>query len=76
MALATEPRMSEQEQKATSIRIELKAVEVARVAAAYKGLSMAEYITGVVLEAANRDIEEGYRARGQAKPVKTKKGGI
>ena len=63
MALAVESQMAEKEQKATSIRIALDAVESAKIAAAYKGMTVMDYVTQLVRESAARDIEEGHRLR-------------
>lgn len=49
----------------TSVKIDTDAVADARIAAAFKGQTLAEYISIVVGEAAKRDIEEGYRQRSQ-----------
>ena len=45
------------------VRIGVDALEAAKIAAAYKGLSVVEYITQNILAVANRDIEEGHRSR-------------
>jgi predicted DNA binding CopG/RHH family protein len=64
--------MGDKEQKTMSIRVGLEALEAAKIAAAYKGLTVMDYVTALVFEAANRDIEEGHRAR-SAPPVKTRR---
>ncbi len=64
---------AQMDQRTTSMRITVEAVEAAKIAAAYKGLSMMDYVAGIVLEAANRDIEEGHRTR--SAPAKRRKGG-
>ena len=71
MTLATETQMSDKDQKTTSMRIGIEVVEAAKIAAAFKGVTMMEYVSKVVLEAANRDIEEGYKSR-SAPPAKRK----
>jgi hypothetical protein len=63
MAIATESQMSDKDQKTTSMRIGVDVVEAAKIAAAFKGVTMMEYVSRIVLEAANRDIEDGYRSR-------------
>ena len=74
MAVATESQMSDKDQKTTSMRIGVDVVEAAKIAAAFKGVTMMEYVSQIVLEAANRDIEEGYRSRSSppAKPRRSK----
>lgn len=73
MTIAVESQMAEKEQKATSIRIATDAVDAAKIAAAYKGLTVMDYVSDLVREAANRDIEEGHRSRSSpAKPRRTK----
>lgn len=47
----------------TMTRIAIKALEAARIARAYYGERLSDYISRVVLEAANRDIEEGHKKR-------------
>lgn len=44
------------------------ALKEARLAASFLGVPLVEYLTLVVKEAANRDIDEGYARRKQAKP--------
>jgi predicted DNA binding CopG/RHH family protein len=60
---AMETPMSDKDQRTTSMRIGVEVVEAAKIAAAFKGVTMMEYVSRIVLEAANRDIEEGYRSR-------------
>jgi hypothetical protein len=57
--------MTEKERNSMPIRITLEALEAGKIAAAYQGMSLSEYASHVLLEAANRDIEEGHRARSQ-----------
>lgn len=38
-------------------------IEAAKIAAAFKGMSVMDYASRILLEQANRDIEEGYRNR-------------
>lgn len=46
---------------ANAVRITKEAVDKARVAAAYQGISIAEYVSRVVVAQAEKDIEEGHR---------------
>lgn len=55
--------MTESERRTMPVRIEVEALEAAKIAAAFKGISVVQYISNVLKEAADRDIEEGYRAR-------------
>jgi hypothetical protein len=74
--LARNP-MAEGEQKTMSIRLDVEAIEAAKIAASYKRLTVLEYASRVLLEAANRDIEEGHRQRSAAasppEPKKSRK---
>ena len=54
--------MAEPDGKTRPVRIGLEALEVAKVAAAFKGVSVVQYVTRIVREAADRDIEEWYQA--------------
>lgn len=60
--------MAESERRTMPVRIELEALEAAKIAAAFKGISVVQYISRVLKEAADRDIEEGYRARAGGSP--------
>lgn len=79
----TSPPMTEKERRSNAVRLSFEAVEAAKIAAAFKGQTVADYVSAVVLEAANRDIEEGYRARSRGgtppppppKPAPKKGGG-
>jgi hypothetical protein len=62
--------MTERERRTMPVRIGVDALEAAKIAAAYKGISVVEYITRNILEVANRDIEEGHRARTEPPPPK------
>jgi hypothetical protein len=55
------------------VRLGIEAVDIAKKAAALKGLTLADYATDVLLEAANRDLDEFSRARVQA-TRRTRKG--
>lgn len=48
-------------------RVAGASLDGARIACAYRGLSLAEYLSLVIREAADRDIEEGHRQRMQGK---------
>jgi uncharacterized protein (DUF1778 family) len=63
MATTLDLPMVNREHKTMSIRIGTEALEAAKIAAAFKNMTVMDYVTEVVLEHANRDIEEGYRAR-------------
>jgi hypothetical protein len=60
-----------------SVKMDAKVVEDCRIAAAFRGVSLAEYISETMREAAQRDIDEGYRQRDQpaGRPRKGPKGG-
>ncbi len=62
------------ERKTTAVKLTQEAVDAAKIAAAFKGLTLYEYASQVLLEAANRDIEEGYRHRAGAAPKPKPKG--
>ena len=64
------------EQKTTSVKLTQEAVDAAKIAAAFKGVALYEYASEILLAAANRDIEEGYRQRqgGPADASKPRKG--
>jgi hypothetical protein len=55
------------DKKSMPIRIGLEALDAAKIAAAYKGVSVMEYVTDVLPKAADHDIEKGHRSRGLAK---------
>lgn len=57
----------------TSIRLHIEAVEAAKIAASFKGLSVVDYASALLLEQANLDIEQGYKDRSQSKPAKAKR---
>ena len=48
-----------------SVKMDATVVEDCRIAAAFRGVSLAEYISETMREAAQRDIDEGYSQRGQ-----------
>jgi hypothetical protein len=59
-----------------AVKLTVEAIEAAKIAAAFKGITLMEYASAVLLEAANRDIEQGYRIRsgGQQAPRRKPKG--
>ncbi len=64
------------ERKAMAVKLTIESIEAAKIAAAFKGMNLMEYASAVLLEQANRDIEEGYRDRsGEPKAPKRRKGG-
>lgn len=50
-------------------RIGPRALEDAKLAAQYRGITLLEYLTTVVQAAADRDIEEGHARRRQARRI-------
>lgn len=80
MSAVLELKMANQgsERRTMPIRIDLRALEAAKIAAAFRGISVMEYASQVLLEAAERDIEQSYRARSnppdERKPRKPKGG--
>jgi hypothetical protein len=46
-----------------SVKMDAKVVEDCRIAAAFKGMSLAEYLSETMRAAAKRDIDEGYARR-------------
>jgi hypothetical protein len=63
MATGTlERTMAESERRSMPIRLGTEALEAAKIAAAYKGMTLSDYATRVLHEAALRDIEEGHKA--------------
>ncbi len=65
--------MTERERRTMPIRIDVTALEAAKIAAAYKGISVMEYASRVLLEAARKDIEEGHRSFSGPHPPKPRK---
>lgn len=75
MATLTEsPPMAKRDPKEAKetmpVRLTMEALDAARIAASFQGLTLSEYASAALLEAANRDIEKGYQARTQAVPKK------
>jgi hypothetical protein len=58
-----------EERKAMAVKLTIEAIEAAKIAAAFKGMNLMEYASAVLLEVANRDIEEGYRTRTSPSPA-------
>jgi hypothetical protein len=73
MNITMERPMTDRERKTMPVRLGLEAIEAAKIAGSLKGMSLAEYATAVLLERANRDIDEFSEARTQATGKRTKK---
>ena len=73
MDAVAELTMTESERRTMPIRIDVRALEAAKIAAAFKGISVMEYASDILLAAAERDIEEGYRLRVAPPPRKPRK---
>jgi hypothetical protein len=58
-----ESTMTDSERKSMPIRIDIEALDAAKIAASYKRMSVMAYVSAIILEAANRDIEESHAAR-------------
>lgn len=56
----TEPERARQ---SMPVRLGFEAIEAGKIAASLKGMSLAEYATEVLAEAAERDIDEWTKAR-------------
>jgi hypothetical protein len=56
------------------VRLNVEAIEEAKVAAATKGLSLVEYASEILLAAARRDNDEWSKARAQGATRRTRKG--
>ena len=63
MSLDLLEQASVSDEKTRPVRLGIKALELAKVAAGIKGQSITTYVTTVIAEVANRDIEEWYRQR-------------
>jgi hypothetical protein len=72
--LVDDPMTEERERKTMPVRLGHEAIEAAKIAGSLKGMSLAEYATEVLLEAANRDIDEWSKTRAQT-AAKRKAGG-
>jgi len=62
--------MTERERRTMPIRIDVVALEAAKIAAAYQGISVMEYASRVLLEAARRDVEKGHQAFSGPSPIR------
>lgn len=59
-----------------SVKMDVQVIEDCRIAAAFKGMSLAEYLSETMRAIARRDIDEGYARRAAGKPdPRPKKGG-
>jgi hypothetical protein len=67
MATAMSDVMAEKERKTMPVRLGLEAIEAAKIAGSLRGMSLAEYATVVLLEAANRDIDQWSQTRVQTR---------
>lgn len=58
-----------------SVKMDIEVIGDCRIAAAFKGMTLAEYLSETMRVAARKDIEEGYalRAAGKSRP-RPKKG--
>jgi predicted HicB family RNase H-like nuclease len=65
MTMLAEP-MTMTKKESAPVRLNAEAIEEAKVAAATKGLSLVEYASKILLEAARRDNDEWSKARAQA----------
>lgn len=61
-----EPKEGMQSQK-----IGMAAIKAARIAAGYRNMALQDYLTEVVLEASEWDIEQGHRDRRSRTPAPT-----
>lgn len=62
--------------KTTPVRLSLEAIALARIASGYTGESMAEYVSRIVEERSQEDIERLHAQFKQAKANRPKDGGI
>jgi hypothetical protein len=72
MATVADDVMTERERRTMPVRLGLEAIEAAKIAGSLRGMSLAEYATAALLEAANRDIDRWTHARVQAAAGKGK----
>jgi hypothetical protein len=63
-----ETAMPTGERRGMPIRISDEALAAARIAAAFEGISIMEYVSRVVLARAEEDIRKGYEQRAQKPP--------
>lgn len=58
-----------------SVKMDVQVIEDCRIAAAFKGISLAEYLSETMRVASRRDIDDGYARRAaEAKPKPKGKG--
>jgi hypothetical protein len=70
MTIAAERQMVRRND--VSVKMDASVVDECRIAAAFKSMSLAEYISETMREAARRDIDEGYARRtGENPPPKS-----
>jgi hypothetical protein len=66
----------EPERNNMPVRLTRDAIAAAKIAASFKGMTLSQYASTVLVEAANRDIDAWTRARGQVSAKATgRKGG-
>lgn len=58
-----------------SVKMDEKVVEDCRIAASFRGLTLAEYLSEAMRAIAARDIDEGYARRAEARPAPKRPGG-
>jgi hypothetical protein len=73
MATLAEP-MTMTKKETSPVRLNVDAIEEARVAAATKGLSLVQYVSEIILAAARRDNDEWSKARTQGATKRIGKG--
>lgn len=74
--VAERPMAKDKDRKNTPVRIDDEALRLARIAASYKGMNLAEYVSAALLDAARRDIERGHaELAGEAAKKKGPEGG-
>jgi hypothetical protein len=53
----------------TTVKVDAEAVRIAKIAASFKDMSLAEYVSSLIVEHAPRDIDEGHsRLKGEKAP--------
>jgi hypothetical protein len=72
-AILERPMTKKEPDLTMSVRVDKDALEAAKIAAAYKGVSVMEYASALLREAANRDIEESHRSRSVAMQSRKKR---
>ena len=74
MVVMGSPMAKERKSNNMPVRLNDEALRWARIAASYKGLSLAEYASQVLAEVGKRDVEEGHAALGKINPTGKTKG--